>query len=102
MLAPAFAIDKIPVAAQIVTLTYPVLFIGETALLFLEQPCTWASVLEFEVLVSKLLPIDRLASSTVSAGEVTTLHQYHTENVKEREEDNQELTKLCPSVDTGT
>ena len=35
MLAPAFAIDKMPVAAQIVTLTsnYPVLFIGETALL---------------------------------------------------------------------
>lgn len=35
---------------------------------------TWPCVLQLEVLISKFLAIDRLSTSAISLGEVTTLH----------------------------
>ena len=78
VLAPAFAIDKIPATEQTCSKRSPS---KEIYTYLCQQPkilsrgslCTWASVLEFEVLVSKLLAVNGLASSTVSTSEVATL-----------------------------
>jgi hypothetical protein len=80
VLAPAFAIDKMPATEQtcsdhsLSVETYTYLCRRNSLKLFSRGSlCTWASVLELEVFVSELLAINRLASSTVSASEVTTL-----------------------------
>merc|ERR1712050_533404 len=45
---------------------------------------TWAGVLEIEVLIRKLLPIDALATSAITTGEVTTLNHEVGDDAVER------------------
>lgn len=64
VLAPAFAIDKIPAIEQTCSKlslsieTYTYLYQQHEISQQMHNFCTWASVLEFEVLVSKFLAID--------------------------------------------